>query len=152
VVHEEVAVDPEVFVGNVEVRSEEFDEEAGHRGIGVRELHRIAALRSLGPVEHASGQMGWVTHPGTSAPIDLVGEPSRSSSSRVRACDELAVDGRVPALESRILLVRELDVPRPEAHRRQRAPDETSDLLHRVPFLAQGYCTIALSRFHFREQ
>jgi hypothetical protein len=117
VVHEEVAVDPEVFVGNVEVRSEEFDEEAGHRGIGVRELHRVAALRSLGPVEHASHRIARVLTLRHFASVVL--ERTAPLSRRVASAGHRSfavVAGHSPG-ERGTLLRRQRDVANPVADR-----------------------------------
>jgi hypothetical protein len=51
---EAVDAERDAVVGDAIAEAQEAEEQLEHVGVGAREEHRVAALRPLGPVEHAS--------------------------------------------------------------------------------------------------
>jgi hypothetical protein len=61
-IRKEVAGHAHVSVSKVEVGSKESDEETNHLRIGVGKAKLVTRLRTLCPVEHATGEMEGIAH------------------------------------------------------------------------------------------
>jgi hypothetical protein len=94
--------------------SQEYDEEACHFGIRIRELQLVPLLGSLGPVEHAPGQVHRLTPASQLPSFVLRSKPVGAAAGGQHApAGELSVERRIP-LEQRVpLLIREVDVAHP---------------------------------------
>jgi hypothetical protein len=78
VVGKQIAVQSERLVGHCELVSQERGETPHDRWIGVHELDGFARFRSLGPVEHASGNVHGVALASEGPPLHLIREPTRA--------------------------------------------------------------------------
>jgi hypothetical protein len=77
-VGEEVAIDPELVVGDIEVTAEKPYEEPEHFRVRVRHQRSVPALSAFRPVEHASGREHGVTAASEDASFLLVAAANRA--------------------------------------------------------------------------
>lgn len=129
---------------------EETDEHCEERHVGVRQDHVVAALRPLGPVEHAALGVEQVAATGKPATVLLsltsCGSPPFGVAARA---SELSVAGGIPGVEIGLLARRKRNVPHPDTGGAHRDTDPTRDLLDREALRTpQESRLVPLHRFH----
>src|SRR5438128_9211032 len=114
----QVASESDRFVGDVEVRPQEFDEEPHHLRIGIRKADCVSVLCSFGPVQHATGYVTCLAGPRKLSSTLLRADAFGSAiSRRDRATLPLAVVCEIPCEKHCFLFSSQRDVTDPEAYR-----------------------------------
>src|SRR6266513_4741990 len=82
-VGKEIASNPNLLIWDLEADPQEGDKEAHHLWVGIDKSRGVAVPRTLGPKQHASGNVKFRAAAGALPPLLLVTDPLCATSGRV---------------------------------------------------------------------